>query len=95
MSLLTVLKSVGKDLSHLEQWVNDGLKLAEPIVGVVDPPLAPIIIAIESALTLIPKDTPLSATAVQQYVTATATAKSVDHGCSCMNGDDPKTPATC
>jgi hypothetical protein len=42
MSFSQVLKSVGKDLSHVEQWIGDGIEIATPIVGAVDPELAPI-----------------------------------------------------
>lgn len=48
MSFSSVLKSIGKDLSHVGSWINDGLKVAEPILGAVDPPLAAIFTEIEN-----------------------------------------------
>lgn len=42
MKLIAVLKSIGKGLEHAAPWVDEGLKIACEVAGVVDPPLAPI-----------------------------------------------------
>jgi|HubBroStandDraft_1064217.scaffolds.fasta_scaffold1454435_2 hypothetical protein len=83
MSLLSVLKTVGKDLGHIGVWIDDGLKVAAPIVDVVDPPLAPLIAAIEQALDSIPEGKVLDANTVQQFVTASATVATVMKNCEC------------
>lgn len=85
MTILSVLKAIGKDLGHVGSWIDDGLKIAEPIIGVTDPPLAAIIKAIEASLDKIPKGASLDAKSIQGMVTAvTATsASSVATGCCC------------
>ena len=87
-SFLTVLKNIGKDMGHVGQWIDDGLKIAEPIIGVVDPPLAPILLAVEAALGAIPAGTTLTADVVQQFVTATATTEATKSVC-CPSGKCP------
>jgi hypothetical protein len=72
MSLIGILKTVGKDLSHLGSWIEDGLKIAEPIIGAIDPSLVPLIQALEDVLGLLPQPTTgaLSAQHLQDIVTA-------------------------
>jgi hypothetical protein len=74
MSLLTVLKSVGKDLSHVGTWIEDGLKLAGPVVAGVDPALGPIITTIESVVSHVQASAsePINAATLQAIVTAVA-----------------------
>lgn len=76
MSLSTVLKTIGKDLSHVGSWIDDGVKVAIPIIGVVDPPLGMIFTEIEKVLVGVTSTTTgsgLTAAQVQQIVTAVAT----------------------
>lgn len=80
-SFLSVLKSIGKDMSHVGQWIDDGLKIAEPIIGLIDPPLAPIILAVETALGALPVSTTVTADTVQKFVTASATTQGVKSIC--------------
>lgn len=72
MSLLSVLKTVGKDLSHVGVWIEDGVKIAGPIASAVDPALAPIITIIEGALNQLPKGTAVNAATLQTLITAVA-----------------------
>ena len=75
MSLLTILKTVGKDLSHVGGWIEDGLKVAAPIVGAIDPPLGAVITEIESVVAKVvsASSQPVSAATLQAIVTAVAT----------------------
>lgn len=50
MSLSTILKAVGKDLSHVGGWIDDGLKVASEVAGVVDPPLGAIFTSADAIL---------------------------------------------
>ena len=75
MSLLTVLKNVGKDLSDVEKWISEGLTLVGPIIGTLDPPLAPIIAAVERILAALPAATKLDARTVQGIVTSVASSQ--------------------
>lgn len=50
MTLLAILKTFGKDLSHVLPWIEEGLKVGTAITGIIDPPLAPIFISIEVIL---------------------------------------------
>lgn len=78
MSLLSVLKSVGKNLGHVGTWIEEGLKVAEPVIGAVDPPLVPIITGIEDALGIIQsKGTSLTAQSLQAVVTAVTTLETI------------------
>lgn len=72
MSLLSALKTVGKDLSHVGTWIEDGLKVVAPVAGVVFPALSPIITEIENVLAKIPP-TAINASNLQAIVTAVAT----------------------
>jgi len=75
MSLLSVLKTVGKDLGDVGKWVGDGLAAAGPIVTVVDPPLGTIFTAIDGAIAkLEASGQPITADSVQTTVTSTAKA---------------------
>lgn len=80
MSLLSILKTVGKDLGHAGGWIEEGLKVAGPLLGMIDPQLAPIIAAIEAGLSKIPPGTVLNADNIQKFVTATA----ITHGLSVL-----------
>jgi hypothetical protein len=77
MSLSSVLKSIGKDLSHAGGWINDGLKIVEPIIGVVDPALGTILTKVETIIAAVPASNTLSESTVQQLVTAVAALESV------------------
>jgi len=75
MSLSTILKTVGKDLSHVGSWIDDGLKAAGSVAAVVDPPLGAIFSGVEAILEKIPgvtaSTTPvISAQTLQAIVTA-------------------------
>lgn len=76
MSLLRVLKDIGKDLSHVGTWIEDGLKAVQPVITAVDPPLGAIITTIETVLGKIQAGTsePINATTLQAIVTAVAAA---------------------
>lgn len=80
MSLHSILHTVGKDLSHLGAWIEDGLKIAEPILEVaaaIDPPLIPlmgIITQADQILTgLLSQGGKLNAQNVQAIITSIAT----------------------
>ena len=80
MSLLSVLKIVGKDLGHAGAWIDEGLQVAGPIIGVFEPQLIPIITAVEAALSAITtaEDYPiLTADAVHKVVTAVVAVESI------------------
>jgi hypothetical protein len=77
MSFSSVLKSIGKDLSHVGTWIDDGLKIAQPIVSVVDPPLGAIFTEVENILGGVSSTVTLNAATVQGIVTAVATLESV------------------
>jgi hypothetical protein len=68
---------VGKDLSHVGQWIDDGLKIAAPVVGVLDPPLAPVIAAVEGILGNIHPGAKLDANFVQELITAVTLLESM------------------
>jgi hypothetical protein len=72
MSLLSILKTVGKDLSHVGSWVDDALKVVGPIITIVDPELGVIITDIEDILNLIPDTSKLDANTLQSIVTSSA-----------------------
>jgi hypothetical protein len=75
MSLLSVLKHIGKDLSHVGNWIDDGLKLAAPIVTVIDPPIGGIITRVEEILEGIDpvkSVSPISEQTIQAIVQAVA-----------------------
>lgn len=72
MSLLSVLKTIGKDLSHVGSWIDDALRVVEPIIAVVDPEIGTIIQDIEDILNLIPPTVVLNASTVQSVVTSSA-----------------------
>lgn len=72
MSLLSVLKTIGKDLSHVGSWIDDALRVVEPIIAVVDPEIGTIIQDIEDILNLIPPTVVLNASTVQSIVTSSA-----------------------
>lgn len=76
-SLITILKTVGKDLSHVAVWIDDGLKIVAPVIAVVDPPIGPIITAIEAILGTIPKSVQQTPDFVQKIVTAVSTIEAV------------------
>lgn len=76
MSFQTVLKSVGKDLSHVSQWIDDGLKVAAPIVGIVDPTLAPVFTLLEDVFGR-STNTNINASQLQQLVSSVATTQAL------------------
>jgi hypothetical protein len=77
MSFSSVLKSIGKDLSHVGTWINDGLKIAEPVIGVVDPALGTILTKVEGIISAVPAGTTLTESTVQQLVTAVSALESI------------------
>lgn len=79
MSLLTVLKTIGKDLSHVGAWIEDGLKVITPVVDVVYPPLGAIFTEIEAIITKIQGATSqqLTAATLQAIVTAVTMLEAV------------------
>ena len=81
MSLLTHLKNVGKTLADVEVWVKDGVNVLGPILGAVDPPLAPIIAIVEKVLAALPAGTTVTADTLKSLVTSTATTQGAT--CSC------------
>jgi hypothetical protein len=86
MSLLSVLKKIGKDFSDVEKWVVAGLA----VTSLVDPPLAPILAVVEKILDALPKGTPVTATLFESLVTATATVQGVTCVCSCCGCQEKK-----
>lgn len=53
------------------QWIDDGLKIAGPVVGALDPPLAPVIAAVEAVLGgLQPGQVKIDADFIKEVVTA-------------------------
>lgn len=84
MSLRTILKTVGHDLSHVGQWIEEGLKVAEPIIGAVDPPIGSIITQVENVFNSLIKsaNTPITLTpaAIQSVVQSIATLEGIKVG---------------
>lgn len=60
MNLLSALKDVGKGLEDAGKWLDEAVKFAEPIIGVIDPPLMPVLEEIDTLLGLITR--PLGST---------------------------------
>jgi len=77
MSLSTVLKAIGKDLSNVGHWIEDGLKVAEPIIGAIDPPLGAIITEVENVLGSVTSSAALTESQVQAIVTAISTLEGI------------------
>jgi hypothetical protein len=77
MSFISILKTVGKDLSHVGQWIDDGLKIAAPVVGVLDPPLAPVIAAVEGILGNLHPGAKIDANFLQEIVKAVTLLESM------------------
>lgn len=78
MSLQSVLQQIGKDLSHVGPWIEDGIKIAAPIIGTVDPPLAPIFAAVEAIFNKTTStNLTMTSAQVQQIITSVATAQSI------------------
>lgn len=77
MSFQTVLKSVGKDLSHVSGWIDDGLKIAEPIVGKIYPELGPILILLEDVFGKFTPSTTINSSQLQQLITSVATTQAL------------------
>jgi hypothetical protein len=72
MSLRSVLGAVGKDLGHVAQWLDVGLKAAEPIIDLLDPPLGPMVTALEGVLGSIPASGVTTVAQLQQLSSAVA-----------------------
>ena len=77
MNFSAILKTIDKDLSHVGSWIQDGLKIAAPIIGAVDPPLGAIITEVENVLGSVSSSVGFTAAQVQQIVTAIATLESI------------------
>jgi hypothetical protein len=75
MSLLSILKTAGKDLSHVGGWIEDGLKIAAPIIGTFDPPIGAILTEVETIITNVQKQsaTPVTSEMIQAITTAVST----------------------
>jgi hypothetical protein len=67
--LLTELKKVGLDLSHVAVWINDGLKAVEPEVALADPPLGVLFNGFENFISGLQTEIPLTAQQIQLIVT--------------------------
>lgn len=80
MSLTSILKTVGKDLSHVGQWIQEGLEVAVPVVGAVDPPVGLILTEVETILGNLLKATNGKVTITPQVVQSITTAVSMLHG---------------
>lgn len=80
MSLFSVLKTVGKDLSNVGSWIEEGIKVAGPIVTAVDPPLGAIITGIEAVVALIPNHTSITAAQMQAITAAVTTIETIKAG---------------
>lgn len=50
MSLGTFLHSLGHDLATFGKWVEEALPIAGSVLVVVDPPLAPVVTAVETII---------------------------------------------
>jgi hypothetical protein len=50
VSLLSLLKDVGKGLEDFGKWVEDALPTIANIITAVDPPLAPVVTTVESII---------------------------------------------
>ena len=79
MSLLAILKTAGNDLSHVGGWVEEGLKGVGTILGVLDPPLAPIIQEVETILTDLQATmkSPINSATIQAVATSVATLAAI------------------
>lgn len=77
MSFISTLKAIGADFEKVGNWINDGLKVAEPIIGALDPPLGAIITEVENVLGSISSSTKLTESQVQQIVTAITTLETI------------------
>jgi hypothetical protein len=88
MSLSAILKTVGKDLKDVGSWIEDGLRVATPIIGAMDPPLGAIITEVENVVSSIENSVKLTAPQVQAIVTAVSTLESI------KAAPAPATPAT-
>jgi len=49
-SLISALKEIGKGVEDVGKWIDDAIKFAEPIIGVLDPPLLPVLEEIDQLL---------------------------------------------
>ena len=79
-SLITILNTVGADLKVAEGWVSVGIKAAEPIVGVVDPLVLPILMEAEAVLSKLFGAGTVTAAQVQAVVTSTASGVAIRGG---------------
>lgn len=75
MNFWSILKSIGKDLGHVGQWIDDSLKVIEPIAAIIDPPLVPILVQIDLILSAFQK--PPNAQAVQAIVQSVTTIETL------------------
>lgn len=77
MSFSSVLKTIGKDLKDVGGWIDEGLKVAAPVIGIIDPPLAAIITSVENVLTGLTANPALSAANIQAIVQAITTIEAL------------------
>jgi hypothetical protein len=91
MSLLTILRTIGKDLKDVGGWIDDGLKVITPIIQAVDPPIGIILQEVETILDGLTKSAnipvapgvvppvaiTLTAAELQAIITAITTVKTV------------------
>jgi hypothetical protein len=101
MSLATILKTVGKDLSHVGTWIEDGLKIAVPVIGSVDPPIGAILTEVETILGNLLKSASnsgqtitLTPQVIQSVVTAVATLTGIKVGAAQMPQVFQSAPST-
>lgn len=95
MSLVAILKTVGKDLSHFGSWLEDGVKIAETILDVVDPPLGNLVTIADNALQdIINAGGKLTSGNVQAVVSAIALLESAKAHAAAAGTQTQGAPAT-
>ena len=74
-SLTTHLKNIGKDLNAVATWIETAMKLVGGAATVLDPPLGPIISAVELAIQDIQavSNVPITAATTQAITSAVTT----------------------
>ena len=79
MSLLSVLKSIGKDLGHVGTWIEDAAKIVQPVIAAIDPPIGAIITSVENVIgdAQAAAAGPLTAASLQALVQAVTTIETM------------------
>ena len=81
MTLLQLLKTVGKDLKDVGEWIAKAAPVAGTIITTLDPPLAPIISTVETIIKDLSSLTPavtLTAADLQAITQAVTLLQSVN-----------------